>query len=213
MRAVNQVFLGPSPPTTRQCPGRKALAIPVALWLALIGSAPCGAGAPCGTFNMWDAALHDHATGWPKCLAVDDIPWVRPRGTLTRLGHTTGGGGGIASGTGGIDALSHLPGRAPASLRGTGVAPDGVILCLVTDSVDEWAERLTAEGVRLEKPPTLNPRYNIYHLFCRDPDGHLVEIQQFCDPRQPPPPHSLQSPPFCQAGPPPPPQGGLTVMK
>ncbi|CAK0856243.1 unnamed protein product [Prorocentrum cordatum] len=40
-------------------------------------------------------------------------------------------------------------------------------------------------GVPLEKEPTLNPRYNIYHLFIRDPDGHLVEIQQFRDPMWP----------------------------
>ena len=31
------------------------------------------------------------------------------------------------------------------------------------------------------RPPAHNPRFGIYHLFLRDPDGHLVEIQRFDD--------------------------------
>ncbi|OQY24133.1 MAG: hypothetical protein DRJ03_06405 [Chloroflexi bacterium] len=27
----------------------------------------------------------------------------------------------------------------------------------------------------------LNPRYNIYHCFLRDPNGYLIEIQRFLD--------------------------------
>mmetsp|Transcript_2791 Transcript_2791/g.9404 ORF Transcript_2791/g.9404 Transcript_2791/m.9404 type:complete len:309 (-) Transcript_2791:25-951(-) len=77
--------------------------------------------------------------------------------------------------------------RDPSSLPGTGVRADGVVLCMVSDEVDRWAERLAEAGVAVEKPPTLNPRYNIYHLFVRDPDGHLVEIQQFRDPAWPRP--------------------------
>eukprot|EP00931_Biecheleriopsis_adriatica_P034714 TRINITY_DN20035_c0_g1_i1.p1 TRINITY_DN20035_c0_g1~~TRINITY_DN20035_c0_g1_i1.p1 ORF type:complete len:316 (+),score=38.08 TRINITY_DN20035_c0_g1_i1:62-1009(+) len=75
--------------------------------------------------------------------------------------------------------------RDPASLASTWVSPDGVVLCLVSDEVDQWAEHLTKAGIVIEKAPTLNPRYNIYHLFVRDPDGHLVEIQQFRDPAWP----------------------------
>ena len=37
----------------------------------------------------------------------------------------------------------------------------------------------------MEKPPTYNPTYHIYHLFVRDPDGYLVEIQTFLDPAWP----------------------------
>jgi hypothetical protein len=33
------------------------------------------------------------------------------------------------------------------------------------------------------KPPTYNERYQIYHLFARDPNGYLIEIQRFEDPR------------------------------
>jgi catechol 2,3-dioxygenase-like lactoylglutathione lyase family enzyme len=56
---------------------------------------------------------------------------------------------------------------------------NGVIFTLVTQQVDEWFEYLKARGVKFEKPPTLNQRYNIYHCFLRDPNGYLIEIQRF----------------------------------
>jgi len=55
----------------------------------------------------------------------------------------------------------------------------GVIVTLVTDGVDEWFERLSREGVTVEKPPAHNPKYAIHHMFLRDPEGYLVEIQHF----------------------------------
>jgi catechol 2,3-dioxygenase-like lactoylglutathione lyase family enzyme len=42
--------------------------------------------------------------------------------------------------------------------------------------VDEMYETLRA--VALE-PPRRNERYHIYHFFARDPDGRLIEFQQF----------------------------------
>ena len=57
--------------------------------------------------------------------------------------------------------------------------PDGVILTLVTDEVDAWAEHLRQHGVALEEEPRFNPRYGIYHLFARDPSGYRIEIQRF----------------------------------
>ncbi len=60
--------------------------------------------------------------------------------------------------------------------------PEGVIITFVTDEVDAWADRLKAEAVPLEKPPTLNEEYGIYHIFFRDPNGYLLEIQRFVDP-------------------------------
>ncbi|MCO5183764.1 MAG: VOC family protein [Anaerolineae bacterium] len=63
--------------------------------------------------------------------------------------------------------------------------PRGIILTLVTDEVDAWYERLLTYGVPVEKTPQLNPRFNIYHLFVRDPDGYLIEIQTFLDPKWP----------------------------
>ena len=63
--------------------------------------------------------------------------------------------------------------------------PQGVIFTLVTTAVDEWYEFLSGKGVDFEKPPTLNSEYNIYHCFLRDPNGYLLEIQQFLDPAWP----------------------------
>lgn len=66
----------------------------------------------------------------------------------------------------------------------------GVILTLVVGeiaAVDRWHERLIAAGAsaHIERPPAINPRFNIYHLFLRDPAGYLVEIQVFLDPSWP----------------------------
>lgn len=62
-------------------------------------------------------------------------------------------------------------------------ATDSVILTLVTDDVDGWFARLSAAGVSVDTPPTMNPTYRIYHFFVRDPDGWRVELQRFEDPR------------------------------
>jgi catechol 2,3-dioxygenase-like lactoylglutathione lyase family enzyme len=61
--------------------------------------------------------------------------------------------------------------------------PEGVILTFVTDDVDGWFDRLSDAGVLFEKAPALNPDYRIYHCFLRDPNGYLLEIQRFEDPR------------------------------
>ena len=61
-------------------------------------------------------------------------------------------------------------------------APSGVILTLVTPDVDGWYRRLVDLGIAFEKPPALNPKYDIYHCFLRDPNGYLIEIQRFLDP-------------------------------
>jgi catechol 2,3-dioxygenase-like lactoylglutathione lyase family enzyme len=65
--------------------------------------------------------------------------------------------------------------------------PDGIILTIVTREVDQWRQYLQAQGIEFEKPPTYNPNYNIYHCFLRDPNGYLIEIQQFLDPAWPSP--------------------------
>jgi catechol 2,3-dioxygenase-like lactoylglutathione lyase family enzyme len=58
-----------------------------------------------------------------------------------------------------------------------------VIFTLVTSDVDDWFEMLREKGVVFEKPPVFNPQYQIYHCFLRDPNGYLIEIQRFEDPR------------------------------
>lgn len=62
-------------------------------------------------------------------------------------------------------------------------AQDGVILTLVTGVVDEWYDKLRTQGIKFEKEPAYNPEFKIYHCFLRDPNGYMLEIQRFEDPR------------------------------
>lgn len=71
------------------------------------------------------------------------------------------------------------------SHRGAPRDADSVTLTLVTDDVDGWADVLRARGLELEGDPATDSRFNIRHVFLRDPDGYLVEIQQFLDPAWP----------------------------
>jgi catechol 2,3-dioxygenase-like lactoylglutathione lyase family enzyme len=57
-----------------------------------------------------------------------------------------------------------------------------VILTIVTSHVDEWHQYLLERNVQLEESPATNHDYNIYHFFLRDPNGYLLEIQQFLHP-------------------------------
>jgi len=61
----------------------------------------------------------------------------------------------------------------------------GVIVTFVTHDVDGWHERLKAAGVPIVKAPAHNEEYSIYHMFFRDPNGYLFEVQQFFDPTWP----------------------------
>lgn len=56
-----------------------------------------------------------------------------------------------------------------------------VIFTLVTQDVDGWYAHLRKHPVTFEKTPALNEQYGIYHLFLRDPNGYLLEIQRFED--------------------------------
>ena len=60
---------------------------------------------------------------------------------------------------------------------------EGVIITIVTRQVDEYCNLLRARGVIFEKAPVFNADHKIYHCFLRDPNGYLVEIQRFEDPR------------------------------
>ncbi len=60
--------------------------------------------------------------------------------------------------------------------------PPTTILTIVTTDVDEWHRYLKEHKVDLLDPPATNPDYHIYHFFLRDPNGHLIEIQQFLHP-------------------------------
>jgi len=69
------------------------------------------------------------------------------------------------------------------SAVGDRVNADGAIVTFVTSQVDVWYEYFREKGVTIEKKPTLNKKFNIYHLFVCDPDGYLVEFQTFLDPK------------------------------
>ena len=60
--------------------------------------------------------------------------------------------------------------------------PTGAILTIVTADVDGWYDYLKDRNVPLQEPPRANPNYHIYHFFLRDPNGYLLEIQQFLHP-------------------------------
>ncbi len=61
--------------------------------------------------------------------------------------------------------------------------PERIVLTLVTDEVDAWHERLAAAGASTDGAPRLNSDYGIYHFFAADPNGYMVEVQRFEDPR------------------------------
>lgn len=69
--------------------------------------------------------------------------------------------------------------------RGDRPATEGVIVTMVTDDVDGRHAELVARGAAFQAPPAYNRRFDIYHAFLRDPDGYLVEIQEFRDPAWP----------------------------
>jgi len=66
-------------------------------------------------------------------------------------------------------------------------SPEGVIVTFVSDDVDGWYEKLVSKGVKMEAPPALSERFNVYHMFLHDLDGYKLEIQQFRDPAWPAP--------------------------
>ena len=62
---------------------------------------------------------------------------------------------------------------------------DDVIFTFVTDQVDEWHSYLVNRNVQIEKVPNHNKKFNIYQMFLRDPNGYLLEIQEFLSPDWP----------------------------
>ncbi len=53
------------------------------------------------------------------------------------------------------------------------------IITILAEDVDYWYSILKDCGWEIEDEPRLNPKFNIYHFFTRDPDGYTVEIQKF----------------------------------
>ncbi len=61
------------------------------------------------------------------------------------------------------------------------VEPKGGMISLVVDDVDAWYPRLQARGVEIDAPPHRLEQFGIRTFFLRDPNGYIIEFQQFDD--------------------------------
>ena len=61
------------------------------------------------------------------------------------------------------------------------VEPKGGMITLVTDEVDEWYSLLTSRGVEIKNSPHVLEKFNVYTFFLEDPNGYVIEIQQFLE--------------------------------
>jgi catechol 2,3-dioxygenase-like lactoylglutathione lyase family enzyme len=57
-------------------------------------------------------------------------------------------------------------------------AQDSICLVFAVENVDRVCEQVTAKGVPLTVPPTDHADWGIRTAHFRDPDGHLIEINQ-----------------------------------
>lgn len=70
------------------------------------------------------------------------------------------------------------------TFEGRVVAPEGGMITLLVEgvaAVDAWHARLVAAEVDVMGAPTQMPRFGLYSVFCRDPNGYVLEIQCFLD--------------------------------
>jgi len=61
---------------------------------------------------------------------------------------------------------------------GREVEPQGGMISIVTDNVDAWYQTLVARGLTI-KPPHRLEQFAIVSFFVEDPNGYLIEFQQF----------------------------------
>ncbi len=59
------------------------------------------------------------------------------------------------------------------------VEPKGGMISLVVDDVDRWYTGLVERGVEIDAPPHRLERFGIRTFFVRDPNGYVIEFQQF----------------------------------
>lgn len=59
------------------------------------------------------------------------------------------------------------------------VAKKGNMLTFLSDHVDDVYDEFVKAGIEVDGAPRTNEKYNIYHFFTTDPDGHALEIQKF----------------------------------
>ena len=59
------------------------------------------------------------------------------------------------------------------------VEPRGGMISLVTDDVDAWYACLIERGIEVAEPPRRLERFGIRTFFVSDPNGYIIELQQF----------------------------------
>ncbi|MCP4470728.1 MAG: VOC family protein [Gammaproteobacteria bacterium] len=59
------------------------------------------------------------------------------------------------------------------------VEPRGGMISIVTSDVDAWYQRLVGQGVSITRPPHRLEQFGIYTFFVTDPNGYVIEFQQF----------------------------------
>lgn len=63
------------------------------------------------------------------------------------------------------------------------VQPQGSMITLLREDVDGWYERLRQAEVPLRGAPARLDAFGIYTFFCEDPNGYVIEVQRFLEPR------------------------------
>lgn len=61
------------------------------------------------------------------------------------------------------------------------VEPRGGMLTIVTPDVDGWYARLQEAGAPCQSAPRKIDKFGIYAFVAEDPNGYLIEFQQFLD--------------------------------
>jgi predicted enzyme related to lactoylglutathione lyase len=61
------------------------------------------------------------------------------------------------------------------------VEPKGSMISIVSDDVDAWYQRLVDIGLSIDQPPHRLEQFGIYTFRVKDPNGYLIEFQQFVD--------------------------------
>ena len=59
------------------------------------------------------------------------------------------------------------------------VEPRGGMISLVIDDVNGCFRRLSEAGVEIDRAPHRLEQFGIYTFFVRDPNGYVIEFQQF----------------------------------
>ena len=59
------------------------------------------------------------------------------------------------------------------------VEPQGGMISIITDDVDRWYLKLKESGLAIDQPPHHLEEFGIYTFFVKDPNGYVIEFQQF----------------------------------